>query len=209
MNIVIFGGTGGTGLELLKQAIARGHEVTALVRDPARVVMTDTSLRILKGDVLDPNAVRAAVTGTQAALSALGVRLGQPPGTVRSEGTRNIVAALSDAGVGKFVSVSTVGVGDSIARLTFWARLLLPRLIGAERLEEADRQERIIRQSGLDWVILRPTRLVDDPAKGEYRIGSDLHTGMTSKLTRADLAASLLDQLESDRFVRQTPTVTE
>lgn len=209
MNIVIFGGTGGTGLELLKQAIARGHEVTALVRDPARVGMTDTRLRILKGDVLDPNAVRAAVTGTQAALSALGVRLGQPPGTVRSEGTRNIVAALSDAGVRKFVSVSTVGVGDSVGRLTFWARLLLPRLIGAERLEEADRQERIIRQSGLDWVILRPSRLVDDPAKGEYRIGLDLHTGMTSKLTRADLAASLLDQLESDRFVRQTPTVTE
>lgn len=209
MNIVIFGGTGGTGLELLKQAIARGHEVTALVRDPARVGMTDTRLRILKGDVLDPDAVRAAVTGTQAALSALGVRLGQPPGTVRSEGTRNIVAALSDAGVRKFVSVSTVGVGDSVGRLTFWARLLLPRLIGAERLEEADRQERIIRQSGLDWVILRPTRLVDDPAKGEYRIGLDLRTGMTSKLTRADLAASLLDQLESDRFVRQTPTVTE
>lgn len=209
MNIVIFGGTGGTGLELLKQAIARGHEVTALVRDPARVGMTDTRLRILKGDVLDPNAVRAAVTGTQAALSALGVRLGQPPGTVRSEGTRNIVAALSDAGVRKFVSVSTVGVGDSVGRLTFWARLLLPRLIGTERLEEADRQERIIRQSGLDWVILRPTRLVDDPAKGEYRIGLDLRTGMTSKLTRADLAASLLDQLESDRFVRQTPTVTE
>lgn len=209
MNIVIFGGTGGTGLELLKQAIARGHEVTALVRDPARVGMTDTRLRILKGDVLDPNAVRAAVTGTQAALSALGVRLGQPPGTVRSEGTRNIVAALSDAGVRKFVSVSTVGVGDSVGRLTFWARLLLPRLIGAERLEEAGRQERIIRQSGLDWVILRPTRLVDDPAKGEYRIGLDLRTGMTSKLTRADLAASLLDQLESDRFVRQTPTVTE
>lgn len=209
MNIVIFGGTGGTGLELLKQAIARGHEVTALVRDPARVGMTDTRLRILKGDVLDPNAVRAAVTGTQAALSALGVRLGQPPGTVRSEGTRNIVAALSDAGVRKFVSVSTVGVGDSVGRLTFWARLLLPRLIGTERLEEADRQERIIRQSGLDWVILRPSRLVDDPAKGEYRIGLDLRTGMTSKLTRADLAASLLDQLESDRFVRQTPTVTE
>lgn len=209
MNIVIFGGTGGTGRELLKQAIARGHEVTALVRDPSRVVMTDTRLRIFKGDVLDPNAVRAVVAGAQAAISVLGVRLGQPPGTVRSEGTRNIVAALSDAGARKFVSVSTVGVGDSLGRLTFWARLLLPRLIGAERLEEADRQERIIRQSGLDWVIMRPSRLVDDPAKGEYRIGSDLRTGMTSKLTRADLAAALLDQLESDRFLRQTATVTE
>lgn len=209
MNVVMFGSTGGTGRELVEQAIKRGHTVTALVRDPSRTAISDPRVRVVRGDVLDAKTVRAAVDGAQAAISALGVKLGQPPGTVRSEGTSNIAAALSDAGVNRFISVSTVGVGDSFDRLSLAARLLLPRLIGAERLEEARRQERSIEESRLDWVILRPPRLVDGTAKGVYRVGVDLRTGMTSKLTRADLAAALLDQLESDRFLRQAPTVTE
>ena len=208
MKIVVFGSTGDTGIELIKQAIQRGHEVTAFARDPSKISLSDSKLRIVKGDVLDLKAVTAAVAGAQAAISALGVRLGQPPGTVRSEGTRNIVAALTAANVRRFVSVSTVGVGDSLNRLSFFAGVFLPRIIGAQRLREAERQEEIIRQSSLEWTILRPTRLVNEAAVGRYKIGSDLHTGMGSKLARADLAAALLEQLEKTDFVRQTPTVT-
>lgn len=208
MKIVVFGSTGGTGLELIKQALKRGHEVSAFARDPSKISISDAKLRTHKGDVLDLNSVTAAVTGAQAAVSALGVRLGESPGTVRSEGTRNIVAALSAANVRRFVSVSTVGVGDSLNRLSFFAGIFLPRIIGPERLKEAERQEETIRQSSLEWTILRPTRLVNDAALGRYQIGNDLHTGMSSKLARADLATALLDQLEKTDFLRQTPTVT-
>lgn len=208
MKIVVFGSTGGTGIELIKQAIKRGHEVTAFARDPSRIPISDSTVRMVKGDVLDLKTVAAAVAGAQAAISALGVRLGQSPGTVRSEGTRNIVTALSATDVRRFVSVSTVGVGDSLNRLSFFARFLLPRIVGAERLEEAERQEQIIRQSSLEWTILRPTRLVNGLAMGRYQIGGDLRTGMGSKLARADLAAALLQQLETAEFLRQTPTVT-
>ena len=208
MKIVVFGSTGDTGIELVKQAIQRGHEVTAFARDPSKISLSDSKLRMVKGDVLDLKTVTAAVAGAQAAISALGVRLGQSPGTVRSEGTRNIVSALAAANVRRFVSVSTVGVGDSLNRLSFFAGVFLPRIIGAQRLKEAERQEEIIRQSSLEWTILRPTRLVNEAAAGRYKIGSDLHTGMGSKLARADLAAALLEQLEKTDFVRQTPTVT-
>jgi putative NADH-flavin reductase len=208
MKIVVFGSTGGTGIELMKQAIKRGHEVTAFARDPSQIAISDPNVQLVQGDVLDLKTVQAAVTGAQAAISALGVKLGQSPGTVRSEGTSNIVKALCAANVRRFISVSTVGMGDSFNRLSFFARMLLPRIIGSERLEEAERQEQIIRQSNLDWTMLRPTRLVNSPARGRYQIGGDLHTGMGSQLSRADLASALFDQLETAEFMRQTPTIT-
>ncbi|MBW7883483.1 MAG: SDR family oxidoreductase, partial [Caldilineaceae bacterium] len=192
MKIVIFGSTGGTGLILLRQALERGHKVIAFARNPQMVSVSGACLDVLQGDVLDPDAVRHAVAGADAAISVLGVRLGQAPGTVRSEGTRNIVNALSQAGIERFVSVSTIGAGDSRDRLSWVARFLLPRIIGAERLEEAERQEEIVRQSKLNWTILRPPQLVDRPGTGRYKIGADLYTGLRSNITRADLAAALL-----------------
>lgn len=207
MKIVVFGSTGGTGLALLQQAIQRRHQVVAFARDPQKIPISDAHLEVIKGDVLDPNAVKLAVDGADAVISALGVRLGQAPGTVRSDGTRNIVDALLTVGVERFVSVSTIGVGDSYDRLSLVGRFLLPRIIGIERLQEAKRQEEIIRQTNLKWTILRPPRLVDSPVVGRYTIGMDLKTGLSSKLARADLATALLDQLGSDEFVGKCPSV--
>lgn len=208
MKIVIFGSTGGTGLILLRQALERGHKVIAFARNPQMVSVSGACLDVLQGDVLDPDAVRHAVAGADAAISVLGVRLGQAPGTVRSEGTRNIVNALSQAGIERFVSVSTIGAGDSRDRLSWVARFLLPRIIGAERLEEAERQEEIVRQSKLNWTILRPPQLVDRPGTGRYKIGADLYTGLRSNITRADLAAALLDQLDNKESFGKCLSVT-
>lgn len=207
MKIVVFGSTGGTGLQVIDQALARGHEVVAFARNPAVLTHTHPGLQRVTGDVRDAEAVRRAVAGADAAVSALGVRLGQPPGTVRSEGTRQIVAALTAAGVQRFVSVSTIGVGDSVDRLSWAGRLLLPRIIGAERLLEAEKQEQLIRRSTLDWTIIRPARLVDAPSTGASRLGTDLQTGLSAKTTRADLAKALLDQLDSRTFLRACPTL--
>jgi putative NADH-flavin reductase len=153
--------------------------------------------------------VRRAVEGLDAALSVLGVRMGQPPSTTRSAGTANIVSALEDVGVCRFVSCSTVGAGAHLQTLPWLARVFLPRIVGAWRLEEAGRQEDIIRSSGLDWTVLRPPRLVDGRPAGKYRIGEDLIAGFGAKLTRESLAAALLDEVESGRFLRRFPTVCD
>lgn len=207
MKILVFGSTGGTGLALLQQALQRGHQVVAFAREPQKISISDPRLKVIQGDVLDAQAVQSAVTGAEAVISALGVRLGQAPGTVRSDGTRNIVNAMLNAGVRRFISVSTIGVGDTRDRLSLVGRFLLPKLIGTERLQEAERQEEIIRQTNLIWTILRPPRLVDSPIAGRYQIGIHLNTGFSSKIARADLAMALLDQLENDEFVGKCPSV--
>lgn len=207
MKITVFGSTGGTGLALLQQALHRGHQVLAFAREPQKISISDPRLKVIQGDVLDRQAVQSAVDGAEAVISALGVRLGQAPGTIRSDGTRNIVNALLNAGVKRFISVSTIGVGDSRDRLSLVGRFLLPKMIGAERLQEAERQEEIIRQTNLAWTILRPPRLVDSPVTGRYQIGTGLKTGFSSSLARADLATALLDQLDNDAFVRKCPSV--
>lgn len=207
MKLSVFGSTGGTGLALLQQALQRGHQVLAFARDPQKISISDPRIKVLRGDVLDVQSVQLAVAGAEAVISALGVRLGQAPGTVRSDGTRNIVNAMLNAGVKRFISVSTIGVGDSRDRLSLAGRFLLPKLIGSERLQEAERQEEIIRVTNLTWTILRPPRLVDSPVTGRYQIGTALKTGFSSSLARADLATALLDQLENDEFVGKCPSI--
>ncbi len=214
MKLLIFGSTGGTGLELIRQGLARGYQVLAFARKPEDVTIQHPSLKVLQGDVENPNDVRAAVkalvregTDNAAVISVLGVRIGKDPSQARSKGTRHIVDALKAAGVRRFVSGSTLGAGDHLKTMPWLVRWLLPRLVGAWRLEEAGLQETIVRASGLDWVVLRPPRLVDGAASGKFKVGPDLAPSFGAKLTRGDLATALLDQVSSDRFLQQFPTV--
>ncbi|PKO26495.1 MAG: epimerase [Betaproteobacteria bacterium HGW-Betaproteobacteria-9] len=206
-KIVIFGSTGTTGKLLVRQALERGHEVFAFARRPADIGGKDVRLHRVQGDVMNLVDVQQAVQGMDAALSVLGVRMGQPQSNLRSVGTDHIVSALTMAGVNRFVSVSTVGAGAHLQSLPWLARLLLPHIVGSWRLEEAGRQENIISSSQLDWTILRPPRLVDGASRGDYRMGEDMSIGLGAKLARVDLARAILDQLDSNRYLRSLPTV--
>lgn len=207
MNLLVIGATGGTGIEVVRLALADGHHVTAFVRDPARLPVQHPALRVVRGDVLDPAALGDALGNAQAVISALGVRLGQAPGTTRSRGTAALVAAMRSAGVERLVAVSTVGtVGSRPAQSTV-SRWLLPRLIGAERLAEADAQEAVIAGSRLTWTIVRPPRLTDGAATGRVRAAVGQRTSMRSQIRRADLARFLLDEAVNSRFAGSAPTV--
>lgn len=207
MKICVIGATGGTGRHFVKLALEARHELTALVRDPQRLPAASPRLRVVTGSVLDAATVDQALGGCEALVCMLGVALGQPAGTTRSAGTRVLVQAMQRSAVKRLVAVSTVGVGTSRAAQSMASRWLLPRLIGAQRLAEADLQEQIIASSGLDWSVLRPPRLVDGPATGCYRSGAAIRTSMSSKITRADLAQALLDELVKRQFVRTAATV--
>jgi putative NADH-flavin reductase len=209
MNVVVFGATGDTGLEILRQGLERGHHIVAFVRDPARLSLKHERLSVRTGDVLEPGSMRGLFDSPSLVISALGVRLGQPVDETRSKGTRNIVQALTEQGVKRFVSVSTIGVGDSLERTDLFGRLLLPRVIGNKRLEEARMQEDILHASPLEWTILRPPRLTNDSPKRPYTIGTHLRSQFTSTLSRANLARAALDELEARRYVHQAPSVLE
>lgn len=205
MRLLVFGSTGGTGRELVSQALEQGHEVTAFARDPARLGVTHPKLRAAQGDVLDHGSVGRAVPGHDAVLSALGTRkLGKTD--VLSSGTRHIIRAMEAAGVKRFVCESSLGVGDSRGQMsplyTYFVIPLFLRNIYADK----EVQERLIRESSLDWVIVRPAVLTDGPRTRIYKAGfSNSDRSIAGKISRADVADFMLKQVKTDAYLRKTP----
>lgn len=206
MKLLVFGATGGTGRALLDQALAQGHEVTAFARNPAALVARP-GLTIVEGDVTDAVAVNRIVTGQEAVLSALGPRGGQYgalPG-----GVRNIVAAMSQAGVRRLIHVSSFGVGDSLAQMGWVARQVFVPLFLRKALDEKEIEEEIIRASDLDWIIARPGGLEDGPRTGVYRCITDAREKVSRpRIARADVADFMLQNLVETRFARRAVGLT-
>lgn len=194
MRLTVFGATGRTGTEVVSQALAAGHEVTAVVRDPARLnVPAAPALRVIQSDVMDTGAIAPVLDGTDAVVSALGPRRGGPAGVLGS-GVRSILAAMAKTGVRRLVAVSASGMfaeaGEPpLVRLA--AKPLLRRLL-REGAADGQRMEELITASGTEWTIMRPARLTDGP-RGQYRTAVDRY--VSGRTRRADLADAILTAL--------------
>lgn len=202
MRLLVIGATGGTGRELVQQALAQGHHVTALVRTPAKVALTHPHLRVLRGDVLDQASVETAMLGQDAVLSALGHTIFYKPTTILSQGTRNIMRAMKSCDVRRFVCESSLGVGDTVWRLGLFASLLFVPLVLPFYLRDRLRQEELITRSKSEWIIVRPSVLTNGPFTGRYRSG--LQVGnyfLGNRISRADVADFMLKQLYDDTCV--------
>ena len=206
MKVLIIGATGATGRILMGEALAQGHEVTALARTPSAVAPEDYRPRVLQGNALDPSSVEAAVAGQDAVLSALGTRSTRPT-TLFSESTSNVISAMEKHGVWRLVCITGIGTGESKGHSGFlYDKIILPFVV-KNVYEDKDRQEEAIKQSNLDWVIVRPARLTDEPAKGEYRVflGGSYRA---ETISRADVAAFMLAQLTDDTYVHKMPVIS-
>jgi putative NADH-flavin reductase len=204
MNIALFGATGGTGHQVLIQALERGHHVKALARDPSKLPAGQDRLTPIPGDILDQSAVDACVQGTDAVVCLLGTRSGAKP--IEALGTRTIVKAMQDQGVRRLIAVTSLGVGDSKDQIPFFFKVLMQ--LGLKKIMAAkEEQERTIEESGLDWTIVRPGGLTDGPRTGNYVSGLDKAI-MARRVSRADVAEFVLRQLGDDRYLRQTPAIT-
>lgn len=204
MRIVIFGASGRTGRHLVRQALERGHFVTAFVRNPAKMDVSHENLSIFKGNVLHPEEVDAAVRGKDAVLSALGLTRGSPK-TICADGIRNIISAMKKHGVKHLVVESAYGAGNTRSK-GFYARVLW--LIIKDRIKDKEEMEREIEGSGLEWVIARPVALTDGERTASYRAGADLKLSFSPRVSRADVADFMLSQLVSVEFVHGMPTVS-
>lgn len=208
MRLAIFGATGGTGRCLVAQALEQGHEVVAFARNPASVGVAHERLRVLRGDALDPAQVAEAVAGREAVLCALGAP--NEPGTaVLSGATRNILAAMEEAGVGRLVCETTAGLGDSRERVGFVFRRIIVPLTLKHVFADKEVQEDLIRRSKVDWVIVRPTRLTDGPQTGRYRVGTDLKLSASAAVSRADVADFMLRNVTGGEYVGKAPTISQ
>jgi putative NADH-flavin reductase len=207
-RVLIVGATGGTGRELVRQALERGHEVTALVRSPSKLQVEHPRLRVLRGDVLDAASVDEAMKGQQAVLSALGHKQFFRPTRIVSDGTRNLLHAMDAHGVTQLVCTTTLGLGNSVGRLGLYYTCFVTPLIVPFYFWDKTRQERLIAASRVEWVIVRPGTLTNAPARGTYRHGIGVGSLLwTVRVSRADVADFMLDQLEDATYTGTAPGV--
>lgn len=211
MRILVTGATGGTGQAIVREALAKGHAVTTLVRSEAKARPLLSGAELVEGDARDQAALTRAVDGCQAVISALGTRKIRLVGkvTLMSEGTRALAAAMKDRGVRRLICITGLGAGDSAGHGGFvYDRLIKPGLLRT-MYQDKDRQEAIIRESGFDWIIVRPTVLTDKPATGSVRAIVDLGGFHGGSIPRADVAAFVVAQTDSDEWLGKTPLITE
>ena len=211
MKILVIGATGGTGQEIARKALARGHEVTALVRSREKAASLLPGVDLIEGDVRDRATLSRALEGCNAVVSALGARTIGPfrHVTLMSEATKALIDVMAQQNVARFVCITGLGAGDSAGHGGFvYDRLIKPILLRGI-YKDKDRQEAIIKASALDWVIVRPTVLTDKPATGRIRALTDLSGFHGGQIPRADVATFVVAQIDSDTWLRQTPLITE
>jgi uncharacterized protein YbjT (DUF2867 family) len=211
LRLLVVGASGGTGRLLVNQALTAGHEVTALVRDTARLPISQPLLRVVVSDVMRPETLH--IDGHDAVLCAIGtmpearedrprMQRGVP---VCSEGTRHLIEAMTAAGVRRLVVESSASVGASRRTGRLGIAWVMWRLLG-DVMEDKERQEACVRASGLDWTIVRPVKLTDGAPTGRVRVAEDARWGW-GRVSRADVAAVMLRCLSDPTSVGKALTI--
>jgi putative NADH-flavin reductase len=208
MNLLIFGATGPTGQQLLRQALAQGHQVTAFARSPSAIGFQHPLLRPVPGNILDIASIDLAMAAQDAVLSALGIKKVMK-NTILSDGTRNILGVMNSHGVRRFICETSLGVGDSKndpGQTFAWkvTSVLLKNIFADKEI-----QEHYIKESNLDWTIVRPARLDNGPLTGDYQVWTGRKPGgITNLISRADVAHFMLKQLITDTYLHKTPGIS-
>jgi len=207
-KILVLGATGGTGRLIVDQALERGQEVTALVRSPEKASRLKGA-KLIVGDVRDEKVLREALKGQDAVVSALGTPASPfREVTLLSTATRALVRAMKAEHVSRLVCITGIGAGDSAGHGGFLFNNVIFPLLLKKVYADKNRQETIVRDSGLDWILVRPSVLNDKPGRGPVRALTDLSDFHGGGITRANVAAFVLDQLHAEAWLHRSPLIT-
>jgi nucleoside-diphosphate-sugar epimerase len=211
MRVTVFGATGRIGQLVVDQLADEGHEVTAFVRNPAKLERPRTQLTVRVGQLADSATVQKAIDGAEAVISALGPPL--KPSTIESpltKGTQTIVGAMRDTGVRRFIGLATPSVPDTRDLPTLQGRVipLMARTMFPRALAEVIGMSAAVTGSGLDWTLARITNPTDQPAKGTLRAGFLGHDKIGWAMTRADIASFLVAQLTDRTYLEAAPAIS-
>src|SRR5258708_3505164 len=208
MRFAVFGATGGTGRELVRQALERGDEVTALARDPAALPATDR-LRVVAGDATrDAQAVAQVIERADVVVSALGRRNSFRSEDLMVRSLRLITAAMAGASVRRLILVSAFGVGDTHRDAPLVPRIMYRLLLGSIFADKAA-AEAELRAGALDWTIVRPVLLTNGPRTGKYRVGERLDLHGVPKISRADVADFILAEASRQAYVHKPAAISD
>ena len=207
-TVAIFGATGRAGKHLVQQALERGYYVRALARDPGKLATKDERLVVIQGNLSDNECVAQVVAGADTVLSVLGPTSNEPTFVI-SQGTQTIVEAMKQHGVRRLVVSAGAGVGDPGDAPKLFNKLINVALKATARnvYEDMLKTVDLVRQSGLDWTVVRVPRLTDGPKTGKVRVGM-VGKGTGANLTRADMAEFMLKQSDDGQYLRKAPIIS-
>ena len=217
MRVTVLGATGRTGRPLVEQAVDRGHEVVAFLRDADRLAATlrnDDRVSIVEGDAYTGEGVDRAVAGDGDPVDAVVSVLGQTsdgPDDLLTEAGRHTLAAMNRHGVERLVTLVGAGVREKGESVSLGGRVMnaLLKLFAGSVLEDARTQVERIRDGDTRWTVVRGPRLTEDAHTGEFRHGTDLTLGMRDTAARANVAEFIIDCLEDDLYVHEMPKITD
>jgi putative NADH-flavin reductase len=207
MKVAVFGSTGKTGQHVVRHALEEGYEVVAFLRSPDKMEIEHDNLTIVQGDAEDAEAVARAVEGVDAVISALG-QTSSSSSRLLTHAGNNIMQAMQEHDVDRFISLVGAGVDTPKDESTLGRKFMrgLMKLFARDVLEDAQQHSEQVMASDLDWTLVRPPRLTEDPGTGQYESG-ELSLGPGAKLTRDDLGKFMVEQVEDDRYVGEAPMV--
>ncbi|MGP8125562.1 MAG: NAD(P)-dependent oxidoreductase [Nitrososphaerales archaeon] len=208
-RITVFGATGGTGRQLVSQALAAGYEVVAYARHPSKLSISDEHLTVVQGELSDQASIERAIQGTEAVLSALGPH-GRSRNKPITQGMQNIIAAMKKQGVRRLIVTSTLSAKDPNDRPDLRARAMvgLVKIAMSGAYEDIVGVAEVVRASDLDWTIVRLALLNNKPKTGKVKIGYVGSGEVGTRISRADIADFMLKQMNDTRYLRQAPTIS-
>lgn len=208
MRIGVIGATRGIGRQVVEQALERGHEVSVLVRDAARLGEIRSDVTVIEGDIRSDSAVQAMLETCRTVCTSIGTTPTWRPVTVFSDGMRTVLTAMESSGVGRLVAVTGIGVSATRGHGGFLLERLALPLVLRRIYEDKDREEELIRKSAVDWTIVRPGFLTNGRRTGSYQVLVDLEGAKAKRISRADVAHFILDAVEGSRYLRQAVLLT-
>lgn len=208
MKMIVFGATGPTGREVVKQGLELGRDVTAFVRDPSALDLEDTHLLVVKGDVMDPDTVIPALAGQDAVVSALGSHSRKGTISVYSLGVANILQGMAAHGVRRIACVSAGGVGNPKDPNLPWVyRKIILGGFMKEIYADMERMEKLLQATDVEWTVVRPAGLTDEPPTADYRVAEGTSLPHGSRIARSDLAAFLVKAVRSPEYARKAVAI--
>ncbi|NNC70959.1 MAG: SDR family oxidoreductase [Flavobacteriaceae bacterium] len=203
MNLFIIGASGGTGKQLVQQALGHGHQVTALVRNPKKFKIIHENLKVVNGDVLDSASFKDSMAGHDAVVSALGHKKFFIKTSILSRGTSTIITAMKANNIKRFLCITSLGINDSRFKLGLYYTLFVIPVILFFYFKDKEKQEQLIENSQLDWTIVRPVQLTNGKKRTNYKHGVTGigHYIFTKLISRASVADFMLSQLSDSNYL--------
>ena len=208
MKILIIGATRGIGKALLETALENKFDITVLARIPEKITVSHPQLRVVKGDVLESESLRAVANGQDAICSCIGVPITFKPVDLFSKAARNILVTVKQNPGQKYIAVTGIGAGESKGHGGFLYDKIFKPLLLKNIYADKDREEELIKGSGVDWMIVRPASLTNGKLTGKYHIFNDLKGVTAKRISRLDVADFILKQLQNPTQFGKTPLLT-